>query len=32
MDITLSNKLFTEPINKTDQMGLKQQEDFPKKN
>ena len=30
MDNTLSNILFTEPINKSDQTGLKQQEDFPK--
>ena len=29
MDNTLSNILFTEPINKSDQTGLKQQEDFP---
>ena len=29
MDNTLSNILFTEPINKSDQTGLKQQ-DFPK--
>ena len=27
---TLSNIIFTEPINKSDQTGLKQQEDFPK--
>ena len=27
---TLSNILFTEPINKTDHSGLKQQELFPK--
>ena len=31
MDNTLSNIMFTEPINKSDQTGLKQQEDFPKK-
>ena len=30
MDNTLSNILFTEPIIKQDQTGLKQQEDFPK--
>ena len=30
MDNTLSNILFTEPINKSDQTGLKQQENFPK--
>ena len=30
MDNTLSNILFTEPINKSDQTGLKQQEYFPK--
>ena len=30
MDNTLSNILFTEPKNKSDQTGLKQQEDFPK--
>ena len=30
MDNTLSNILFTEPINKSDHTGLKQQEDFPK--
>ena len=30
MDNNLSNILFTEPINKSDQTGLKQQEDFPK--
>ena len=30
MDNTLSNILFTEPINKSEQTGLKQQEDFPK--
>ena len=30
MDKTLSNIMFTEPINKSDQTGLKQQEDFPK--
>ena len=30
MDNTLSNILFTEPINKSDEMELKQQEDFPK--
>ena len=29
MDNTLSNILFTEPINKSDQTGLKQQDDFP---
>ena len=27
---TLSNILFTEPINKSDHMGSKQQEDCPK--
>ena len=30
MDNTLSNILFTEPINKSDQPRLKQQENFPK--
>ena len=30
MDNTLSKILFTEPINKSDQTGLKQQENFPK--
>ena len=30
MDNTLNNILFTEPINKSDQTGLKQQEYFPK--
>ena len=30
MDNTLSNILFTEPISKSDQTGLNQQEDFPK--
>ena len=30
MDNTFSNILLTEPINKSDQTGLKQQEDFPK--
>ena len=30
MDNTLSNILFTEPINKSDHTGLKQQEEFPK--
>ena len=30
MDNTLSNILFTEPINKSDYTGLQQQEDFPK--
>ena len=30
MDNTLSNILFTEPINKSDQTLLKQQEGFPK--
>ena len=30
MDNTLSNILFTEPINNTDHTGLKQQEEFPK--
>ena len=29
MDNTLSNMLFTEPINKSDHTGLEQQEDFP---
>ena len=29
MDNTLSNILFTAPMNKSDQTGLKQQEDFP---
>ena len=29
MDNTLNNILFTEPINKSDHTGLKQQEDFP---
>ena len=29
MDNTLSNILFTEPINKSDHTGLKQQEYFP---
>ena len=29
MDNTLSNILFTEPINKSDQTGLNQQENFP---
>ena len=31
MDNTLSNIMFTEPINKSDQTGLKQQEGFSKK-
>ena len=31
LDNTLSNIMFTEPINKSDQTGLKQQEKFPKK-
>ena len=31
MDNTLSNILFKEPINKSDQTGLKQQEDFQMK-
>ena len=30
MDNTLSNILFTEPINKSDHTGLNQQEEFPK--
>ena len=30
MDNTLSNILFTEPVNKSDQTGLNQQEGFPK--
>ena len=30
MDNNLSYILFTEPKNKSDQTGLKQQEDFPK--
>ena len=30
MDNTLSDILFTEPTNKSDQTGLKQQENFPK--
>ena len=30
MDNTLSNIMFTEPINKSDHTGLKQQKDFPK--
>ena len=30
MDKTLSNILFTKPINKSDHTGLQQQEDFPK--
>ena len=30
MDKTLSNILFTIPINKSDHTGLQQQEDFPK--
>ena len=30
MDNTLSNINFTEPINKSNNTGLKQQEDFPK--
>ena len=30
MDNTLSNIVFTEPIHKSDQTGLKQQESFPK--
>ena len=30
LDSTVSNIMFTEPINKSDQTGLKQQEDFPK--
>ena len=30
LDNTLSNILFTEPINKSNQTGLKQQCDFPK--
>ena len=30
MDNTLSNMLFTEPVNKSDQTGLKQQEYFTK--
>ena len=30
MDNTLSNILFTEPINKSDQTGLTQQEQFTK--
>ena len=30
MDNTLSNIMFTEPINKSDHTGLKQQEYFPK--
>ena len=30
MDNTLSIVLLKEPINKSDQTGLKQQEDFPK--
>ena len=31
LDNTLSNILFTEPINKSDDTGLEQEEDFPKK-
>ena len=30
MDNTLSNIMFTEPINKSDQTALQQQEGFPK--
>ena len=30
MDNTLSNEVFTEPINKSDHTGLKQQEKLPK--
>ena len=30
MDNTSSIIMFTEPINESDQTGLKQQEDFPK--
>ena len=30
MDNTLSNIMFTEPIDKSDQTGLKHQEDFLK--
>ena len=30
MDNTLSNIMFTEPINKSDHKGLKQQENLPK--
>ena len=30
MDNTLSNILFTEPMNKSDHTGLKQQEEFRK--
>ena len=30
MDNTLKNIMFTEPMNKSDQTGLKQQENFPK--
>ena len=29
LDDTLSNSMFREPINKSDQTGLKQQEQFP---
>ena len=29
MDNTLSNILFTEPINKSDNTGLQQKKDFP---
>ena len=30
MDITLSNIMFKEPINKSDHTGLQQQNKFPK--
>ena len=30
MDNVLSNILFTEPKNKSDQTGLKERQDFPK--